>query len=304
MVYDLMIIGGGPAGLTAALYGARGGLNTIVLEAGVPGGQAGQTDIIENYPGFPEGINGFELADRFLQQAQRFGVKLEMAAVTGVELGSELKKAVTENGEYSARAVIIATGARPRPLDVPGEKEFQGRGVSYCATCDGAFFRDKKVAVVGGGDSAVEEALFLTRFAREVTIIHRRDTLRAARVLQERARDNAKISFHWQTVVEAIKGTDRVQKLQLRDVKTNAIREEDFDGVFIFIGLEPNSSFLGQALATDPGGYIITEENLETSVKGVFAAGDVRAKEFRQVSTAVGDGTVAAMAAERYLANL
>ncbi|NLW07835.1 MAG: thioredoxin-disulfide reductase [Clostridia bacterium] len=304
MVYDLMIIGGGPAGLTAALYGARGGLNTIVLEAGVPGGQAGQTDIIENYPGFPEGINGFELADRFLQQAQRFGVKLEMAAVTGVELGSELKKAVTENGEYSARAVIIATGARPRPLDVPGEKEFQGRGVSYCATCDGAFFRDKKVAVVGGGDSAVEEALFLTRFARQVTIIHRRDTLRAARVLQERARDNAKISFHWQTVVEAIKGTDRVQKLQLRDVKTNAIREEDFDGVFIFIGLEPNSSFLGQALATDPGGYIITEENLETSVKGVFAAGDVRAKEFRQVSTAVGDGTVAAMAAERYLANL
>lgn len=304
MVYDLMIIGGGPAGLTAALYGARGGLNTIVLEAGVPGGQAGQTDIIENYPGFPEGINGFELADRFLQQAQRFGVKLEMAAVTGVELGSELKKAVTENGEYSARAVIIATGARPRPLDVPGEKEFQGRGVSYCATCDGAFFRDKKVAVVGGGDSAVEEALFLTRFARQVTIIHRRDTLRAARVLQERARDNAKISFHWQTVVEAIKGTDRVQKLQLRDVKTNAIREEDFDGVFIFIGLEPNSSFLGQALATDPGGYIITEENLETSAKGVFAAGDVRAKEFRQVSTAVGDGTVAAMAAERYLANL
>jgi thioredoxin reductase (NADPH) len=304
MLYDLMIIGGGPAGLTAALYGARGGLNTIVLERGTPGGQAGQTDLIENYPGFPEGINGFDLADRFLQQAQRFGAGIEMTAVTGVELESDVKKAITADGEYLARAVIIATGARPRPLGVPGEKEFQGRGVSYCATCDGAFFRGKKVAVVGGGDSAVEEALFLTRFARQVTIIHRRDALRATRVLQDRARDNAAISFHWQTVVEAIKGTGKVQSLQLRDVVTNAVREEQFDGVFIFIGLEPNSGFLGQALVTDGGGYIITGENLATSIDGVFAAGDVRAKEFRQVSTAVGEGAVAAMAAERYLADL
>lgn len=304
MAHDLMIIGGGPAGLTAALYGARGGLDTIVLEPGAPGGQAGKTDRIENYPGFPEGINGFDLAMKFSEQAQRFGARIEMAAVEGVELNSEIKKARSSNGQFAARAVIIATGARPRPLGVPGEKEFLGRGVSYCATCDGAFFRDKKVAVIGGGDSAVEEALFLTRFARQVTIIHRRDALRATRVLQDRARDNAKISFHWNTVVEAIKGTGRVQSLHLRDVKSNATREEAFDGVFIFIGLEPNTGFLGEALTLDAGGYIVTREDLATSVPGVFAAGDVRSKEYRQVSTAVGDGAVAAMAVERYLANL
>lgn len=304
MVYDLIIIGGGPAGLTAALYGARGGLDTVVLESGAPGGQAGNTDKIENYPGFPEGINGFELAAKFAEQAQRFGAKLEMATVKGVELKAETKRVNTGAGRLEARSVIIATGARPRPLGIPGEREFLGRGVSYCATCDGAFFRDKKVAVVGGGDSAVEEALFLTRFARQVTIIHRRDALRATMVLQDRARDNGKINFHWSTVVEAINGADRVQSLHLRDVKSNATREEDFEGIFIFVGLEPNTAFLGQALTLDAGGYIVTRENLATSASGVFAAGDVRSKEFRQVSMAVGDGAAAAMAAERYLANL
>ncbi|AKX95279.1 thioredoxin reductase [Moorella thermoacetica] len=304
MVYDLMIIGGGPAGLTAALYGARGGLNTILLEMGAPGGQAGQTDRIENYPGFPDGITGIDLAMKFAEQAQRFGARLEMTTVREVDFSGANKKVITSNGEYEARAVIIASGAHPRPLGVPGEAELRGRGVSYCATCDGAFFRDKKVAVVGGGDSAVEEALFLTRFASQVTIIHRRDALRATRVIQDRARDNPKISFQWNTVVNAIQGKDKVSSLQLKDVRTGALREEPFDGVFIFIGLEPNTDFLGGALTLDPDGYIVTREDLATSIPGVFAAGDVRAKNFRQVSTAVGDGAVAAMAAERYLANL
>ncbi|MDN5325429.1 MAG: thioredoxin reductase [Moorella sp. (in: firmicutes)] len=304
MVYDLMIIGGGPAGLTAALYGARGGLNTILLEMGAPGGQAGQTGRIENYPGFPDGITGIDLAMKFAEQAERSGARLEMTTVRKVDFSGVNKKVITSNGEYEARAVIIASGAHPRPLGVPGEAELRGRGVSYCATCDGAFFRDKKVAVVGGGDSAVEEALFLTRFASQVTIIHRRDALRATRVIQDRARDNPKISFQWNTVVNAIQGKDKVSSLQLKDVRTGALREEPFDGVFIFIGLEPNTDFLGGALTLDPGGYIVTREDLATSIPGVFAAGDVRAKNFRQVSTAVGDGAVAAMAAERYLANL
>ncbi|BCV23104.1 thioredoxin-disulfide reductase [Moorella sp. Hama-1] len=304
MVYDLMIIGGGPAGLTAALYGARGGLNTILLEMGAPGGQAGQTDRIENYPGFPEGISGIDLAMKFAEQAQHFGARVEMTTVRQVDFSGKEKKAITSNGEYAARAAIIASGAHPRPLGVPGEAEFRGRGVSYCATCDGAFFRDKKVAVVGGGDSAVEEAMFLTRFASQVTIIHRRDALRATRVIQDRARDNPKISFEWNTVVTAVRGKDKVTSLALKDVKSGATREEPFDGVFIFIGLEPNTGFLGNALTLDQGGYIVTREDLATSVPGVFAAGDVRAKNFRQVSTAVGDGAVAAMAAERYLAGL
>ncbi|OIQ59021.1 thioredoxin reductase [Moorella thermoacetica] len=304
MVYDLMIIGGGPAGLTAALYGARGGLNTILLEMGAPGGQAGQTGRIENYPGFPDGITGIDLAMKFAEQAERSGARLEMTTVRKVDFSGVNKKAITSNGEYEARAMIIASGARPRPLGVPGEDELRGRGVSYCATCDGAFFRDKKVAVVGGGDSAVEEALFLTRFASQVTIIHRRDALRATRVIQDRARDNPKISFLWNTVVNAIQGKDKVSSLQLKDVRTGALREEPFDGVFIFIGLKPNTDFLDGALTLDPDGYIVTREDLATSIPGVFAAGDVRAKNFRQVSTAVGDGAVAAMAAGRYLANL
>ncbi len=304
MASDLIIIGGGPAGLTAALYGSRGGLDTLVLEAGIPGGQVGSTDRIENYPGFPEGINGFELATKFAEQVQHFGARLEMATAKEVDFNERIKKIKTEGGEFEAGAIIIATGARPRLLGVAGEKEFSGRGVSYCATCDGAFFKDKKVAVVGGGDSAVEEALFLTRFARQVTIIHRRDALRAAVLLQERARKNTKINFHWDTVVDAIKGTERVQGLRLRNVKNNAIREEDFDGIFIFVGLEPNTAFLGSSLTLDAEGYIVTSENLVTSAAGIFAAGDVRSKEFRQVSTAVGDGAAAAMAAERYLANL
>lgn len=302
MIYDLLIVGGGPAGLTAGMYGARGGLNTLILEAGVPGGQAGQTDRIENYPGFPEGITGIELTAKFAEQAQRFGARLEMGTARKVDFHGTIKRVWTAEQEYSARAVIIATGASPRPLEVPGEEALKGRGVSYCATCDGAFFRGKKVAVVGGGDSAVEEALFLTRFADQVTIIHRRDRLRAAQVLQQRAREHPKITFYWNTVVEAVLGSDKVEALRLKNLATGDVREERFDGLFVFVGHRPNTAFLQEALALDVGGYIITGEDLSTSVPGVFAAGDVRAKAFRQVATAVGDGAVAAMAAEKYLA--
>lgn len=302
MNYDLLIIGGGPAGLTAGMYGARGGLNTLVLERGAPGGQAAQTDRIENYPGFPDGISGVELAMKFTEQAQRFGAKLEMATVEKADFTGKLKRVWTAKGEYTGRAVIIATGASPRSLEVPGEEALRGRGVSYCATCDGAFFRGKKVAVVGGGDSAVEEALFLTRFAEQVIIIHRRDKLRAAQVLQQRAREHPKITFSWNTVVEAILGESKVEALRLKDVVSGVVREESFDGIFIFIGHKPNTAFLLGALSLDEGGYIVTGEDLSTSVSGVFAAGDVRAKAFRQIATAVGDGAAAAMAAEKYLA--
>jgi len=301
MSYDLIVIGGGPAGLTAGLYGARGGLNTLIIERGAPGGQAGQTDRIENYPGFPEGISGLDLAFKFTEQAQRHGARLEMGTVEKVDFSGEIKRVWTNEAEYTGRAVIIATGASPRPLEVPGEETLRGRGVSYCATCDGAFFRGKKVAVVGGGDSAVEEALFLTRFAEQVTIIHRRDRLRAIKVLQQRAQENPKISFYWNTVVEAILGENKVEALRLKDVVSGGTWEEPFDGVFIFIGLKPNTEFLGNAIALDENGYIITREDLSTSAPGVFAAGDVRAKAFRQVTTAVGDGAAAAMAAQRYL---
>ncbi|MGI9953538.1 thioredoxin-disulfide reductase [Moorellaceae bacterium AZ2] len=301
---DLLVLGGGPAGLTAGLYGARGGLRTVILERGAPGGWAGQTDRIENYPGFPEGIAGIDLAGRFAEQAQRFGAQLEMATVIRVDFSGTRKRVWTVSDEYTAGAVIVATGASPRPLEVPGEEAFRGRGVSYCATCDGAFFRGKKVAVVGGGDSAVEEALFLTRFAESVTIIHRRDRLRAAQILQRRAREHPKISFYWNTTVEAILGGSKVEALRLRDGKSGAVREENFDGVFIFIGQKPNTDFLQGVLELDEGGYIITREDLVTSVAGVYAAGDVRSKAFRQVATAVGDGAASAMAAEKYLAEL
>ncbi|MDN5346987.1 MAG: thioredoxin reductase [Clostridia bacterium] len=304
MLYDVIIVGGGPAGLTAALYTARGGLKTLVLEMGLPGGQAALTDKIENYPGFPEGIGGPELMQNFADQARRFGAEIKMERVERVALKEQVKVITTSQGDYRCRAVILAPGARPKPLGVPGEEAFRGRGVSYCATCDGAFFRDKKIAVVGGGDSAVEEALFLTRFGREVAIIHRRDQLRAIKVLQDRARDNPKISFRWNTVVTEICGEQKVEKLKLKDVKTGETREENFDGVFIFIGLEPNTDFLSGEVTLDPAGYIVTNPSLGTSAAGVFAAGDARVKELRQVSTAVGDGALAAMGVERYLAEL
>lgn len=303
-MYDVIIIGGGPAGLTAGLYSARNGLATLLLEGGPPGGQAALTETIENYPGFPGGIGGPELMSLFARQALDFGLEMRSEMVTDVDLEGVEKTVTTASNTYRCRAVIVASGAKSRPLGVPGEKEFTGRGVSYCATCDGAFFRNKRVAVVGGGDAAVEEALFLTKFARQVIIIHRRDELRATRVLQERARANDRIEFVWKAVVEAIEGDRAVERVVLRRVDTGERFVEPVDGVFVFIGTEPNTGFLRGKLPLTPEGYIETSADMSTSIPGVFAAGDVRAKELRQVATAVGDGAQAAMSAEKYLAAL
>ncbi|MBS3975326.1 MAG: thioredoxin-disulfide reductase [Syntrophomonadaceae bacterium] len=302
MKYDLLIIGGGPAGLTSGLYAARAGLKTLLLEKAAPGGQAAVTDMIDNYPGFPEGISGPELMMKFMAQAERFGLESRFEGVLEVSLSPGEKRVKTDGGEYSAQGVIIASGASPRELGVPGEKEFRGRGVSYCATCDGAFFRNKRVLVAGGGDAAVEEGIFLTKFASQVILVHRRDALRAARVLQDRAQVNEKMEIRYHTVVEEIRGGRLVEKVKLKDTKTGAVMEEPVSGVFVFVGTEPNTGFLGQTVTLNESGYILTNETLGTSVPGVFAAGDVRAKFLRQVSTAVGDGAVAAMAAERWLA--
>ncbi|MGI6685548.1 MAG: thioredoxin-disulfide reductase [Bacillota bacterium] len=305
MGYDLIIVGGGPAGLTAGLYGARGGLKTLLLERSMPGGQAALTELIENYPGYPQGVGGPELMMSFMEQATRFGLEFRTEEVMRADFSSQEKLLETENGTYTAPAIIIATGSRPRFLEVPGEKEFNGRGVSYCATCDGAFFRDKKVLVAGGGDSAVEEAMFLTKYAREVVLVHRRDTLRAAKILQERAKKNEKLGFILDTVIEKISGGVKgVEKVLLRNVKTGEVKEEPTDGVFVFIGNIPNTQFLTGALDLTEEGYIQTGDLLMTSVPGVFAAGDVRKKFLRQVSTAVGDGAEAAMAAERFISEL
>lgn len=302
MVYDVVIIGGGPAGLTAGLYTARSGRKTALIEMGLPGGQAARTDIIENYPGFPEGVSGAELMQKFLEQALRFNLELIMGWVKEVDLKSDPKRVIAGDKEYLAKAVIIASGARPKKLGVPGEEKFQGAGVSYCAVCDGAFFKDKKVLVVGGGDSALEEGTFLTKYAREVIIVHRRDSFSASNVYQDRAKANPKVSFRLSTVVEAILGREKVEKVRLRNLETGEVTEEAADGVFVFIGSQPNTEFLGGQLRLDERGYIITNDLLGCSEPGVFAAGDVRQKGLRQVSTAVGDGAIAAMSAERYLA--
>ncbi|ATW26204.1 thioredoxin-disulfide reductase [Candidatus Formimonas warabiya] len=303
-MHDVIVIGGGPAGLTAGLYGARAGLKILLLERAMPGGQAAMTEKIENYPGYPQGIGGPELMMSFMEQALRFGLEYQSEEVKKVNFYSPEKSVETDGKSFSAKAIILATGSRPKFLNVPGEKEFQGRGVSYCATCDGAFFREKKVVVAGGGDSALEEAMFLTKYAREVVLIHRRDQLRAAKVLQDRAQRNDKLHFMLDSVIETIEGTQGVEKVRLRNVKTGENKVEATDGVFVFVGHIPNTSFLAGTVELTEDGYIRTGNQLKTSVSGVFAAGDVRDKFLRQVSTAVGDGAEAAMAAERYIAEL
>ncbi|MCL4425415.1 MAG: thioredoxin-disulfide reductase [Firmicutes bacterium] len=300
-VYDVIIVGGGPAGLTAALYAGRSLLSTLLLEKMLPGGQAATTDRIENYPGFPGGISGADLMQRMEEQAREFGVEIGSGEVTRLEVDNGIFKLYTDEGISLGRTVILASGARERKLGVPGEEEYRGRGVSYCATCDGAFYKGKQVVVVGGGDSAVEEGLYLTRFAGKVTLIHRRDQLRAVKTAQERAFANPKMAFVWDTVVEEIMGTRMVENLRLKNVKTGQISELAADGVFIYAGMEPNSEFLQGLVEMDSSGYVISDENMATSLPGVFAAGDLRKKSLRQVSTAVGDGATAAMAAERYL---
>ena len=301
----VIIIGSGPAGLTAALYTARAKLNPLVIAGHELGGQVSLTYEIENYPGFPNGLSGQELVELMKTQAEKFGARIKMfSAVTEVDFrnGSPFRIKTDDGGEYLADAVIVTTGATPRHLNVPGEKEFTGHGVSYCATCDGFFFRDKKVVVVGGGDSAIEEALFLTRFASEVHVIHRRDELRAGKTLQARAFANDKMRFIWDTVVEEIKGDGKVEAVRLRNVKTGAVTEFPTDGVFIFIGHDPNSDIFAGQLERDPFGYVITDKEMRTNVEGVFAAGEVQDRIFRQVGTSVGQGTAAAMTCERWLA--
>lgn len=298
---DIVIIGGGPAGLAAGLYASRAALNVTLLEKGMPGGLMANTEMIENYPGFAEGIGGPELTMRMQEQAVRFGLQIDNAGVESIDRTNTGFIIKTDEGDIESSTVILATGASPRWLNVKGEKEFHGRGVSYCATCDGAFFKDKKVAVVGGGDAAVEEALFLTKFAEKVYIIHRRDELRATKVIQEKAKNNPKIEFQWNSVVDEIKGSATVEGVTLRDTQDHSIKEIAVDGVFIYVGTQPSSGLVANMVELDPKGYIITDDQMRTLQPGLFAAGDVRQKLLRQVVTAVADGAIAAFAAEKYL---
>ena len=305
-VENVIIIGSGPAGFTAGIYTARANLEPILFTGHEIGGQISLTYEVENYPGFPEPISGAELVERFQKQAERFGTRLQYELVTEVDFKTWPFVIKSEMGmEYRAKAVIIATGATPRKLQVPGEQEYTGKGVSYCATCDGFFFTDKRVIVVGGGDSAMEEGIFLTRFAKEVFIVHRRDQLRASKILQQRAFNNEKIEFIWNTVVDEILGDgQKVTGVRLRNVKTGEVTEFPTDGVFIFIGHDPNSALFQGQLAMDERGYLIVDRYQHTSVPGVFAAGEVADHRYRQVSTSVGQGAAAAMETERFLAEV
>jgi len=296
-----LIIGGGPAGLSAGLYAARSMFKVKLFEKQMVGGQASITDHIENYPGFPEGISGFELTDKMRRQAERFGLEIGFAEVTEVDFSKQLKKVITTEGEYVAKAIIIATGVRPSKLDAKGASELTGRGISYCATCDGPFFREKRVIVVGGGNSAVEEAIYLTRFASKVTIVHRRDQLRAEKIIQERAFKNEKIDFLLDSVITAVSGEAAVSKATVKNVKTGEEKEVDVDGIFVFIGNLPNTELFSGKIKLDKRGYVITDDLLMTSVPGVFAAGDVRNNSLKQVVTAAGEGALAAVSAEKYI---
>ncbi|MGC8765833.1 MAG: thioredoxin-disulfide reductase [Brevinematia bacterium] len=304
-LYDIGIIGGGPAGMTAAIYSSRAMLNTIIFEKLGAGGQAAVTDHIENYPGFPEGINGFELSQKMEEQARNFGANFEFSEVTEIKKdeGKNCFIIRTNSNRFYSKTLIIATGTTPRKLNVPGEEKFWGHGISSCATCDGALYKDKVVAVVGGGDSALDEGLFLTKFVKKLYIIHRRNELRAVKILQKRAMENPKIEFLLETVVEEILGENRIEKLKLKNVKTNITSLLDIDGLFIYVGLLPNTSFI-KDVRKDENGYIITDENLQTNIPGIFAAGDCRVKTLRQIATATGDGALAAYNAEKYIEHL
>lgn len=297
----VLILGSGPAGLAAALYAARAELNPVVLAGMELGGQAALTYTIENYPGFPEGVGGARLGELFQKQAEHFGAVVEFETATAVDISSRPFKVSTYGKEYLADTLILATGASPNHLNVPGEKELTGKGVSYCATCDGWFFKDKKVVVVGGGDSAIEEALFLTRYASSVAIVHRRDALRAGAILQKRAKENPKISFIWNSVVTAVNGQEAVESVQIKNVVTGEDSTFKTDGVFIFIGHKPNTELFQGQIEMDRLGYIVTDKSMLTSVPGVFAAGEVMDATFRQVVTSAGMGAGAAIQAVRFL---
>ena len=297
----VLIIGSGPAGLAAALYAARAELEPVVLTGMELGGQAALTHIIENYPGFPEGVGGAELGELFQKQAERFGARVEFDTAESVDFSQRPYRVKTTNGEYMAETVIITTGATPKHLEIPGERELTGKGVSYCGTCDGWFFKDKKVVVVGGGDSALEEGLFLTRYATEVTIVHRRDELRAGAILQNRAKENPKIKFIWDTVVTEVRGDEKVTSLQLKNVRTDEETTFETDGLFIFIGHTPNSQIFEGHLEMDALGYLVVNNLMETNIPGVYAGGEIADPHFRQVITSAGMGAAAAIQANRWL---
>ncbi len=298
----IVILGTGPAGLTAALYTARANLSPVVISGNQLGGQVSITYEVENYPGFPEGTTGPELVERMQKQAERFGAQVIVDEVTEVDFRSGSPFTLKTHADvFEAQTVVIATGASPKRLGIPGEEALIGRGVSFCATCDGFFFRGKEVIVVGGGDSALEEGLFLTRFANHVRVVHRRGSLRAGEALKRRAQVNEKMSFVWDTVVEEIRGNGKVEGVRLRDLKTGAASEMATDGVFIFIGHDPNSELFAGQLALDERGYLVTDKRMMTSVEGVFAAGEIQDPVYRQVATSVGQGAAAGMMAERWL---
>lgn len=304
-VENVVIIGAGPAGLTAALYAARANLEPLVITGPKLGGQIADTNTVENYPGFPDGLTGPELTEKFREHAERFGARLEYDEVTAVDFGGPPHRIETYGGEHHAHAVIVATGAQPKKLGVPGEVEYVGQGVSYCATCDGFFFRDKEIIVVGGGDSAVEEGMFLTKFGRRVRVLHRRDELRAGPLLQERAFNNEKMAFVWNTVVTAIRGENgSVSHVETKHTVTGETGTLQADGVFIYIGHLPTSGLFDGVLAMDDHGYLIVDEAMRTNVDGVFAAGEITDPIYRQAVTSAGDGARAAMQVERYLSEL
>ncbi len=297
----VLVLGAGPAGLSAALYAARAELEPVVLTGMQLGGQAALTHVIENYPGFPEGVGGAQLGELFQKQAENFGAKVEFDMAHEVDLSQRPYKVTTDNGEYLADTLILTTGANPTHLNIPGEVELTGRGVSYCATCDGWFFKDKKVVIVGGGDSALEEGLFITRYASSVTVIHRRDEFRASPVLQKRAKEHPKMNFILDTVVTEVVGTDKVETLKLKNLKTGAESTFDTDGLFIFIGHVPNTQMFKGQLEMSDLGYVIVNDKMETNAEGVYAAGEIADPHFRQVITSAGMGAAAAIQATRFL---
>ncbi|HTY12665.1 MAG TPA: thioredoxin-disulfide reductase [Candidatus Omnitrophota bacterium] len=300
-MFDLIIVGGGPAGLTSAIYAGRARIKTLLIEKALLGGMATTTYHIENYPGFPHGVSGMDLSRAFEEQAKKFGADLYYGDVTGISINDDKKIVEIEDRKIETRAIIVASGTETRKLGIKGEDTFHGRGISYCATCDGPFYRDKSIVVVGGGNAAVEEALYLTRFAKKISIIHRRDKLRADKVLAEQALNDPKIFVIWDSEVEEIMGKDRIEKIRVKNIKTGRTNYLDTDGVFIYIGSIPNTAIVKGLVELDPDGYIMTDEAMKTSAPGIFAAGDIRKKSLKQIVTAVSDGAIAADSARVYI---
>lgn len=301
MIYDTLVIGSGPGGMTAALYAGRSNLKVGLIEQGAPGGQMNNTSDIENYPGF-ETISGPDLSMKMYEPLEKFGVENIYGIVENIEDHGDFKRVLTADEHYVAKTIILATGAKHRLVGVPGEQEYNSRGVSYCAVCDGAFFRDQDLLVIGGGDSAVEEGIYLTQFAKKVTIVHRRDQLRAQKILQDRAFVNDKIDFIWDSVVEEIKGDDvKVRSVAIKNVKTGQVTDHDFGGIFVYVGLDPVSSMVKDLGITDEAGWVITDDKMKTSRPGIFAIGDIRQKDLRQIATAVGDGAIAGQEVYNYI---